>query len=199
MLFIKITDINYCISAETVLQQGGESFKKRIKAERIALGISEDDSAVFALQQRNRSAIASVNDLQMGSHSINGTIHESEAAAPGVIVRLELILPEDSLYSNNVEEVDSLKRENKITIRKVYAVDSLRHSQLQSLIAYTQTDINGDFSFKNLPDNKTYQVLPLQLNYAFGLPQGVEKLDKDANFNFNRSPHRLKLFFDERL
>ena len=92
---INIGDLNkkqYSVSAETVLQQGGESFKKRIKAERIALGISEDDSAVFALQQRNRSAIASVNDLQMGSHSINGTIHESEAAAPGVIVRLELIL-----------------------------------------------------------------------------------------------------------
>lgn len=194
---INTGDLNkrqYSVPAETVLQQGGESFKKRIKAERIALGISEDDSVVFTLQQKNPGAIVSVNDLQMGIHSINGVIHEGEAAAPGVIVRLELILPEDSLYSNNVEEVDSLVRENRITVRKVYAVDSLHHSQLQSLTAYAQTDVNGNFSFKNLPDNKTYQVLPLQLNYAFGLPQGIEKLDQDANFSFHRSPHRLKLF-----
>ena len=46
-----IGDLNkkqYSVNAETALHQGGESFKKRVAAERIALGISDDDSIVFA-------------------------------------------------------------------------------------------------------------------------------------------------------
>ena len=65
---------------------------------------------------------------------------------------------------------------------------------MQSLIAYAQTDANGNFSFNGLPDDKTYSVLPLQLNYTFGRSQGIEKLDQNTSFNFYRSPHQLKLF-----
>ena len=192
-----IGDLNkkqYSVSAETALAQGGESFKKRVKAERIALGITADDSIIFAMQQKDPSAINAVNDLHVGEHSITGSIHAAGIAVPFVIVRLELILPQDSLYSNNVEEVDSLQQQNTITVRKIFAVDSLHNTQLQSLIAYAQTDAQGNFSFKNLPANKTYQVLPIQINYAFGLPQGIQKLDHDASFNFYRSEHLLKLF-----
>ncbi len=193
-----IGDLNkkqYGVSAETALAQGGESFKKRVKAERITLGITADDSIIFALQQKNPSAITSVNDLHLGDHSITGSIHEAGVAVHFRCVRLELILPQDSLYAFfMLKKFDSLQQQNTITVRKIFAVDSLHNTQLQSLIAYAQTDAQGNFSFKNLPANKTYQVLPLQINYAFGLPQGIQKLDHDASFNFYRSEHRLKLF-----
>lgn len=192
-----IGDLNkrqYSVPAETALSQGGESFKRRVRGERIALGITADDSTVLTAQKNNPASIAAVNDVRMGARNINGIIYEAGNVIPNIIVRLELILPQDSLYSNNVEEVGSLQQQNTFTLRKVFAVDSLNNAQLQSLVAYAQTDVQGNFSFKNLPDNKTYQVLPLQLNYAFGLPQGVEKLDHDVSFNFNRAEHRLKLF-----
>lgn len=192
-----IGDLNkkqYSINAATALLQGGESFKKRVKAERIALGFTDDDSLLFALQQTNPEKIASVNDVHMGTRVINGSIKMAGVPVRGVLVRLQLILPQDSLYSNSVEEIDSLLTENTIAVKKLYAVDSVNNRQLQSLKAYAQTDAEGKFSFTQLPDDKTYQVLPLQLNYAFGLPQGIEKLDGDASFNFNRSEHRLKLF-----
>ena len=193
-----IGDLNkrqYSINAETALAQGGESFKKRVAAERIALGFSEDDKQVFLQQQKNSSAIVSVNNLQMGTYNISGTIKAAgDVPASNVIVRLQLILPQDSLYSNHVEEVENELKENTLTVRKNYAVDSLHHTQLQSLIAFAQTDANGNFFFTNLPDNKTYKILPLQLNYTFGSSQGIEKLDHNASFNFYRSPHLLKLF-----
>ncbi len=191
-----IGDLNkkqYSVNAETALELGGESFKRRVAAERIALGFSKDDSAVFALQQK--SAVGSENNLQMGTYSINGTIKSfGDIPVSHAIVRLQLILPQDSLYSNNVEEVENELKENTITVRKIYAVDSLNNKQLQSLTAYVQTDEHGNFSFKNLPDNKTYEILPLQFNYTFGRSQGIEKLDHNAGFTFYRSPHQLKLF-----
>ncbi|MEP6466099.1 MAG: cell cycle protein, partial [Parafilimonas sp.] len=161
-----IGDLNkrqYSVNAQTALLEGGESFQKRVTAERIALGFSTDDSAIFVLQKT--SVIAAVNNLQMGNHSINGIIKSAgDDPVVNVIVRLQLVLPQDSLYSNNVEEIENNIQQNSITVRKIYAVDSLHHTQLQSLVAYTQTDANGNFSFTNLPDDKTFEVLPLQLN-----------------------------------
>jgi cell division protein FtsW (lipid II flippase) len=192
-----IGDLNkkqYGINAATALQFGGESFRKRVAAERIALGITDDDTAMLLLQQKNNTAITSTNDLQMGKQDISGLISESGKPVAGAVVRLQLILPQDSLYSNNVEEVDSLLQQTSIALKKIYAVDSLNNRQLQSLTAYAQTDAQGNFYFKHLPDNKTYEVLPLQYNYTFGLPQGIEKLDHDASFHFYRATDRLKLF-----
>jgi cell division protein FtsW (lipid II flippase) len=185
----------YSISAETALQLGGESFKKRVFAERIQLGFTDDDNAVFVSQQKDPSSVVSVNNLQMGKYGVSGVIRAAgNIPVSNVIVRLQLLLPQDSLYSNQVEEVENKLKENTITVRKLYAVDSLHNTQLQSLVAYAQTDVQGNFSFTGLPDNKTYEVIPLQLNYTFGRSQGVEKLDHNANFTFYRSTHQLKLF-----
>src|SRR4249919_3552401 len=53
-----IGDLNkrqYSVNAETALLAGGESFKRRVAAERIALGFSDDDKAVFAQQEKDPS------------------------------------------------------------------------------------------------------------------------------------------------
>jgi len=148
---VNIGDLNkkqYNVNAETALLAGGESFRKRVVAERIALGFSDEDSAIFALQQKTPALIPAATNLQMGSYGISGVIRSAgNVAASNVIVRLRLILPQDSLYSNNVEEVAAELKENTIVVRKVYAVDSLHNTQLQSLTAYVQTDAQGNFSF----------------------------------------------------
>jgi cell division protein FtsW (lipid II flippase)/cell division protein FtsI/penicillin-binding protein 2 len=192
-----IGDLNkrqYSVNAAVALSQGGESFKKRVAAERVALGFSTDDDPVFERQKNHPASIASINNLSMGRHSISGAIQDAGAPVANVIVRLRLIMPQDSLYSNTVGEVDSLRTVNTVTVRKTFAEDSLHHQQLQTLTAYAQTDANGKFSFAGLPDDKTYSVLPLQLNYTFGRSQGIERLDHDVSFNFYRNPNQLRLF-----
>ena len=55
-----IGDLNkkeFNINADVALAQGGESFKKRVAAERIYLGFTEDDSAIFK-QQQNAATIS---------------------------------------------------------------------------------------------------------------------------------------------
>jgi len=58
-----IGDLNkrqYSINATGALLSGGESFRKRIKAERIALGFTDNDSIVFALQKKNSAAVSMI-------------------------------------------------------------------------------------------------------------------------------------------
>lgn len=192
-----IGDLNkkeYNIHADVALAQGGESFSKRVMAERIYLGFTDNDAPVLQLQQNNPSAISSTNNVGMGTHNISGVVKNNSGGIKNVIVRVRMILPQDSVYSNKVEEVAKMVNENTATIKKKFAVDSLNNKQLQSLIAYAQTDANGNFSFNGLPDNKAYAVLPLQPNYSFGRSQGVSQLDENASFTFYQSPHSLKLF-----
>ena len=192
-----IGDLNkkeYNINADIALLQGGESFSKRVMAERVYLGFTDNDAPIFQLQQNNSSAISSTNNIAMGMHNVSGVVKNNAGGVRNVIVRVRMILPQDSVYSNKVEEVEKMVNENTATIKKTFAVDSLNNKQLQSLIAYAQTDANGNFSFNGLPDKKAYAVLPLQPNYSFGRSQGVSQLDANASFTFYQSPHSLKLF-----
>ncbi|HEY2727326.1 MAG TPA: FtsW/RodA/SpoVE family cell cycle protein, partial [Parafilimonas sp.] len=191
-----IGDINkksFSINADVALAQGGESFRKRVAAERIYLGFTQDDSTIFKQQQKNAAAISSATNVAMGRYNISGVIKNNTGGVQNVIVRVQLILPQDSVYSNKVEEVQNELNENTITLKKSYAVDSLNNKQLQSLTAYAQTDANGNFSFNGLPDNKAYEVQPLQPGFTFGRSQGVSQLNTNTSFTFYQSPHALKL------
>lgn len=185
---------NYSINADVALAQGGESFRKRVAAERIYLGFTDNDSGIFQQQIKSPAAIPSTNNIAMGRYNISGIIRNNSGVINNVIVRAQLILSQDSLYSNKVEEVDNLLNENTVSLKKSYAVDSLNNEQLQSLIAYAQTDENGNFSFTGLPDDKAYEVQPLQPGFTFGRSQGVQQLNENTSFTFYQSPHALKLF-----
>ncbi len=192
-----IGDLNkkaYSIHADVALSQGGESFNKRVPAERVYLGFTDNDAAIFQQQQNNASSISSTNNIAMGNHNINGVVKNNVGGIKNVIVRAQLILPQDSVYSNKVEEVEKMLNENTATLKRTYAVDSSGNKQLQSLTAYTQTDENGNFSFNGLPDGKAYSVLPLQPNFSFSRSQGVSQLNENTTFTFYQSPHALKLF-----
>jgi predicted DNA binding CopG/RHH family protein len=105
-----------------------------------------------------------------------------------------MILPQDSTYSENVTEVENIIKENKGGVQKIFAIDSAKKRQLQSLTAYARTDASGKFSFANLPDDKAFEVIPLQPGYQFGPSKGVQELDRNVAFSFYQAPHTIKLF-----
>src|SRR5688572_23677186 len=185
----------YDVEAEQAFMLGGESFKKRVRLARSLLGYSGADSIRFLQEKRTPPPLPAANNINLGIHNISGTVYtRSGQVLPGVLVRLAMILPQDSIYSIDVNEVDNLVTENTGVIQKIYAVDSAKKRQLQSLTAYARTDASGKYSFINLPNDKAFEIIPLQPGYQFGSSKGVQELDKNISFSFYQSPHTIKLF-----
>jgi cell division protein FtsW (lipid II flippase) len=185
----------YNVNARQAYQQGGEVFKKRAQLERTLLGFTDDDSTLFETETKKPMAVPAVNNVAMGTGSISGVVLKGEKSpVEGVLVRLQMILPQDSLYSGNVEDVARTVTIKAKGIRKVYVIDSANNRQLQSLSAYARTDGNGKFSFSGLAANRAYAVLPLQPGFQFSRSQGVQNLEESVVFTFYQSPNTLKLF-----
>ncbi|AMR33421.1 cell cycle protein [Mucilaginibacter sp. PAMC 26640] len=184
----------YYIVADDAFAAGGESFKARVKASRSLLGYTGADSALFVSEKTSPIKLPEATDLAMGSFSISGSILNKTVPVPGVLIRLDLILPQDSLYNDEeIAEVKALIQRGEGFQKTLYP-DSAGKPKLQELTAYARTDASGEYHFKNLPDNKAFKILPLQPGYQFGTSQGTEKLDEDAVFNFNQAPHTVRLF-----
>ena len=184
----------YFVLADEAYNRGGESFKKRVVASRSLLGFTGPDSSLFNSEKAKPMPVDAETDLAAGENSIKGKIlNQDKQPVPSVLVRLKMILPQDSVYSNDVTEVTRTLTEKGRGYVRTYVRDSLNHRQLQSLIAYARTDKRGRFSFKNLPDDKAYSVLPLQPGFQFGASKGVQELDGNESFTFYQSPHTLRL------
>jgi cell division protein FtsW (lipid II flippase) len=185
----------YNVAADEAYLQGGESFRKRVKVSRSLIGFSDTDSSRFEQEKKAPPPLPAIVNLGMGDYAIKGKIQNaSKQAASGVLVRLEMLIPQDSLYSVDVTEVDKTIIETSPTIRKVFVLDSAKHRQLQSLSAYARTDGNGEYRFEGLATNKAFQVLPLQPGFQFGAAKGVQDLKKNVTLSFTQFPHKLKLF-----
>jgi len=183
----------YFVVADEAAAKGGESFQKRVKLSRGLLGFSGPDSVRFEEEKKAPPTLSSSNNLAMGNITISGTVAAGETPVGGVLVRLQMLIPQDSLYSSGVVEVDKTMVQQSPAVRKLFALDSVGHQQLQSLSAYARTDKNGEFAFVGLPQNKSFEVLPLQPGYQFGASKGVQKATKDVSFSFNQAPHTLRL------
>jgi cell division protein FtsW (lipid II flippase) len=185
----------YNVNTQQAAVQGGEVFKKRAQIERSLIGFTDDDSTLFDLERKRPAVLQEANNLAMGSSTINGTIvKEENVPVSGVLVRLQVILPQDSLYSDAVGDVDNRIVQTTKGIRRIFVLDSLNHRQLQSLTAYARTNESGNFSFTGLPANRSFAVLPLQPGFEFGRSQGVTNLTKDVTFTFRQIPNTFKLF-----
>ncbi|MFN2440050.1 MAG: FtsW/RodA/SpoVE family cell cycle protein, partial [Chitinophagaceae bacterium] len=190
----ELNKAKYNVNAEEAFVKGGTSYKKRVLLSRSLLGFTGVDSVRFQQEKNAPPALPSINNINLGSHSISGNIHkEDDAPVAGVLVRLQMILPQDSIYSENVSEVSNELAESNSAVKKIYALDSVKQKQLISLTAYARTDANGSFKFTRLPNDKAFEVLPLQPGYQFGPSKGVQELDDDVSFNFYQAPHTIKL------
>ncbi len=184
----------YNVVADDAFQKGGESFKKRVAASRSLLGYTGDDSTLFVSERTKPVSLVSSVNINLGKYAITGKIlNGEEKPVPGVLVRLEMILPQDSVYSEQVSEIEREKTEREDGVKKVFLLDSIGNRQLQTLTAYTRTGADGKYAFNGLPDDKAFEVLPLQPGYQFGYSQGVQELDDDRFFTFFQSPHTIKL------
>lgn len=185
----------FFVNADEAYAVGGEVFKRRVTASRALLGFTGDDSLLFYRERTKPEQLASVTDIGSGKFNITGQILQREEKSPvaGVLIRLQMILPQDSVYSSQVGEVDRKIIEKGTGFKKQYLVDTAGRRQLESIIAYARTDAEGNFTFQNLPGGKAFQVLPMQPGYQFGRSQGVLELKKDASFKFYRDIHTIRL------
>ncbi len=185
----------YTINADEAYRTGGQNFKKRVKISRTLVGFADTDTTLFDRERTNPLKAPSANSIGMGQHSIEGNINtQNDVPVAGVLVRVRLILPQDSLFSANMVEADDIKVQISNGIRTEYVLDSAKNKQLQSLTAYARTDASGKYAFKGLPDNRAYEVLPLQPGYQFGRSKGITALEDNLVFNFLQLPHTLRLF-----
>lgn len=187
----------YDISAADAYSKGGEKYQRRAIVSRTLLGFDDADTGMYALEISRPLQVSAVTDVHMGNRTISGVIKkDATQPAADVLVRLQLIVPPDSLADEqSSEELDNDKRIVFTNgIRKVYSPDSSNQQQLETFTAFARTNESGTFSFTNLPAGKAYEVLPLQPGFQFGRSQGVQQLDTDVSFSFRQSPHMLHLF-----
>ena len=186
---------NYNLPAEMAYANGGQNFRQRVKVSRTLIGFSDADSTLYDQEKRRPLEVPTANSLDMGKGAIEGQIlTRDNQPARGVLVRLRMILPEDSVYSNTVDEIENVITQFKGGVRKVFAIDSVKNRQLMSLTAYSRTDNRGNFVFLGLLKSKAYEILPLQPGFQFGRSKGVTSLENNASFQFVQSPHTIKLF-----
>ncbi len=185
----------YYVDAGEAYLKGGETFRKRVGLSRSLIGFTDVDSNRYLQEKNAPPLLPAINNIDLGIRTINGTIYTADSkVVPGVLVRLEMNIPQDSLYNNNFTDDENLIVESRLSLRKVYAIDSNKHKQLQSLIAYCRTDAKGNYIFKGLPSGKSFQVIPLQPGFQFGQSKGIQELQDDASFSFVQLPHKVRLF-----
>lgn len=184
----------YYVPANEAFAKGGASFQNRVTLSRELLGFSGPDSLLFELESRQAKPVPQTVQVSLGDREITTTIENREGAAvAGVLVRLNLILPQDSLYSNAVVEVNRLQTEKGAGFEKTYLLNDADQRQLQSLVAYARTNEDGEVAFAGLPKGKAFSVLPLQPGFQFGGAKGISELKGDEDFEFIQSPHTIKL------
>ncbi|MEO8765320.1 MAG: FtsW/RodA/SpoVE family cell cycle protein [Ginsengibacter sp.] len=185
----------YFVNADEAFSRGGKSFRRRVLLSRNLLGFSEADSITFEKEKAHPLAVTFQTTIDLGKYTISGTIkNKNGQAASNVLVRLKLLVPQDSSAVPDQSEDERNIIQFKNGVRKILVTDTANSLQLLSFNAYARTDASGKFIFSGLPENKSYEILPLQPGYEFGRSQGIEKLQGNATFSFVQSPHMLRLF-----
>ncbi|WP_184545751.1 FtsW/RodA/SpoVE family cell cycle protein [Mucilaginibacter sp. FT3.2] len=183
----------YYVNADEAIEQGGELFRQRVVTSRELLGYTGDDSIRFSQEKNHPPEIPAQTDVALGQYNIGGKITHKNEPVAGVLVRLNMILPRDSIFSDEETTAKNTITENSPNAKKIYVLNGDKKRQLQSLTAFARTDANGNYAFKNLPTDKAFELLPLQPGFEFGRSQGVVDLDGDKKINFIQAPHSIKL------
>ncbi|MEP6552976.1 MAG: FtsW/RodA/SpoVE family cell cycle protein [Ferruginibacter sp.] len=182
----------YYINADVAFEKGGVSFKRRVQLSRALLGFSENDSSLFEQERNTPMQLPAVCSAGLGPYKIEGSIRNHELGVPGVLIRLRMVKPQDSINSTITDAEKSV--EFKTGIRKGFVKDTAGIRQLESWVAYTRTNSQGNYIFEGLPTKQAFEILPLQPGYQFGRSKGTAELTKDASFNFIQTPHTIRLF-----
>ncbi|MBA2746775.1 MAG: FtsW/RodA/SpoVE family cell cycle protein, partial [Flavisolibacter sp.] len=190
----ELNKIKYNIKADDAFRAGGNSFRKRVQLSRSLLGYSGSDSVRFDQEMQAPLPLPAVHDASLGKSAITGKVSDlKEQPVSGVLVRLQMVIPQDSTYSEEVRESVRQVVASNASGKRIYAVDTAGHQQLISFNAYARTDQDGNYAFNGLPEDRSFEVLPLQPNFQFGSSKGTTSLSGKANFNFVQAPHTIRL------
>jgi cell division protein FtsW (lipid II flippase)/cell division protein FtsI/penicillin-binding protein 2 len=185
----------FYVSASEAFARGGTSYKKRSLLSRRLIGFTFDDSLLYEQEIRSPRSLPATVPVGMGGPAISGTITtQDDKPAAGVLVRLMMVYPTDSLYAQDAGENLQFITENSGPLRILYLQDSLNGKQMQTFYAYARTDQNGKFAYEGLLKERAYEVLPLQPGAQFGSAKGLQQLTGNTSFNFLKIPHTLRLF-----
>jgi len=194
--FDNIGDLNksrFNIDADEAFASGGKSFKDRVAVSRELLGYTGNDSSRFTQEKNDPPQLPEQTDVGLSGYSISGEILDKGSSVAGVLIRLQMIIPQDSTF--NDEETDQTKV--KTTTGKGYQITYIKdvqgQSHLQAITAFARTGSSGEYAFKNLPQGKAFVILTLQPGYQFGSAKGTESLDQEESFDFSRSKHTIRL------
>ncbi|WP_158799937.1 FtsW/RodA/SpoVE family cell cycle protein [Pedobacter sp. L105] len=100
--FTNIGDLNkrkFNILAEDADRQGGVSFKKRVALSRELLGFTGNDEKRFQQELTSPPNLSAVKDMGLGEGVVKGGINYKGDAVQGVLIRLNTVLPFDSVDS----------------------------------------------------------------------------------------------------
>ncbi|WP_183574290.1 FtsW/RodA/SpoVE family cell cycle protein [Mucilaginibacter sp. X5P1] len=194
--FDNIGDLNkskYSIDADEAFVEGGQSFKDRVLVSRALLGYTGNDSLRFLQEKNSPPQLPEQTDIDLSGYSIKGEVHDKGSPVSGVLIRLQMVIPQDSTFSDEETDQTKIKKITGNGYQLTYVADAQGQKHLQAIIAYARTGSNGEYTFHDLPAGKAFVILPLQPGYQFGRSMGTESLDKDQAFNFSRSPHTIRL------
>jgi len=194
--FDNIGELNkskYNIDADEAFTAGGQSFKDRVLVSRALLGYTGADSLRFLQEKNNPPQLPEQTAIGLSGYSISGEVHDKRSPVTGVLVRLQMVIPQDSTFNDEEADQTKIKKTTGNGYQLTYIVDAQGQNHLQAIIAYARTGSNGEYAFHDLPAGKAFVILPLQPGYQFGRSMGTESLDKDQAFNFSRSPHTVRL------
>ena len=184
------------VKAEDAFTQGGESYRKRARLSRYLIGFTDVDSILYVREVQAPEAFPSSVKVGMDGYNISGQVLDGEEQpVSGVLVRLGMIIQEDSLYAQDMSQEDlQFVSEMQGPVRRHYMLDSAGKRQFQTFTAYARTDASGKYSFTGLPRGRGFEVLPIKPGFQFGSSKGVQQLEDDEELNFFQSIHTLKLF-----
>ena len=183
----------YFVNADEAFLKGGKSFRHRVELSRDLLGFSDIDSTSFEKERKHPLHVSAQTNVDLGSYNISGTVKNQDGQpASDVLLRLRLLVPQDSGTATNEDENNIIQFKNGV--RKIFIRDSTKSLQLLSFNAYARTDASGNFIFSGLPENKSYEIIPLHPGFEFGRFRGIEKLRGNTTFNFVQTPHMMTLF-----
>ncbi|WP_432713155.1 FtsW/RodA/SpoVE family cell cycle protein [Pedobacter sp.] len=98
--FRNIGELNktkFDVSADEAYAKGGQSFKKRVLLSRMLLGFNTEGGILYDKELASPQFFPASIDLHAGEHYIDGEVQQEETPVAGVLVRLEMIIPQDSI------------------------------------------------------------------------------------------------------
>ena len=134
----------YFVNADEAFLKGGKSFKRRVLLSRNLLGFGEADSINFEKEKARPLVVTSQTSVDLGKYNISGVIkNQEDQPASGVLVRLKLLVPQDSnaVADRNEEGKNIIQFKNGV--RKVLIPDTADNLQLLSFNAYVLRYLDG--------------------------------------------------------